>query len=159
MVYLSTRIKKSAAEAYQREEIETEEFSLVKPEGFLHPLNSDSGLPFEAFTKEFGEDEARTIRHAWAELEVHENSGADGIRENIKRSAEKILNEETIKIGDRKVYLIDAERLEKAVPVTTLYKIADAGSKVYEMRISILDDLKEDNLQKCEEMRASFRLK
>lgn len=159
MVYVSTRIKRSAAAAYEPEDIETDEFSIRKPEGFLHPLNNDNGLPFEAYTKEFGEDEARKIRHAWAELEVHEGGDPAGILEEIKRSAENVLTEETIKMGDRKAHLIDTERLENGVPVTTLYKITAGGSKVYEMRISVLDEQKDDYLRKIEEMRDSFRLK
>jgi len=159
MVYVSTRIKRSAAAAYEPEEIETDEFSVTKPEGFLHPLNNDNGLPFEAYTKEFGEDEARKVRHAWAALEVHENNSPDGIIEGIKRSAGKVLNEETIREGDRKVYLLETERLENGVPVTTLYKITADGSRVYEMRISVLDEQKDAYLRKIEEMRDSFRLK
>jgi len=159
MVYVSTRIKRSAAAAYEPEEIETDEFSIAKPEGFLHPLNNDNGLPFEAYTKEFGEDDAKKMRHAWAELEVHEASDPGGIIEEIRRSAENVSNEETIKEGDRHVYLIDAERLENGVPVTTLYKITADGSKVYEMRISLLDEQKDAYLRKIEEMRDSFRLK
>lgn len=159
MVYVSTRIKRSAAAAFEPEQIETDEFSISKPEGFLHPLNNDNGLAFEAYTKEFGEDDAKKLRHAWAELEVHESSDPDGIIGEIKRSAEKVLEEKTIREGERQVYLIDAERLENGVPVTTLYKITANGSKVYEMRISLLDEFKENFLQKSEEMRASFRLK
>jgi hypothetical protein len=159
MVYVSTRIKRSAAAAYEPEEIETDEFSITKAEGFLHPLNNDNGLPFEAYTKEFGEDEARRIRHAWAELEVHEASDPDGIIEGIKRSAGKVSNKETIIEAGKKVYLVDAERLEKGVPVTTFYKITAGGSKVYEMRISVLDEQKDALLRKIEEMRDSFRLK
>jgi hypothetical protein len=159
MVYVSTRIKRSAAAAFEPEEIETDEFSITKPEGFLHPLNNDNGVSFEAYTKEFGEDDAKKFRHAWAELEIHEASDPDVIIEEIKRSAEKVLTEETIKVGDRKAYLIDAERLENGVAVTTLYKITADGSRVYEMRISVLDEQKDAYLRKIEEMRDSFRLK
>lgn len=159
MVYLSTRIKRSAAQAFEPEEIETDEFSISKPEGFLHPLNTDSGLAFEAFTKEFGEEDARKLRQAWAELEVHEGGDPARIRADIKKAAENVLSEETIREGGREVYLIDAERLENGVPVTTLYKISGNGSKVYEMRISVVDDFKENYLQNSEELRAGFRLK
>lgn len=159
MVYVSTRIKRSAAAAFELENIETDEFSIRKPEGFLHPLNNDNGLHFEAYTKEFGEDDAKKLRHAWAELEVHEGSAPGSIIEEIKRSAEKVSIEETIREGERQVYLVDTERLENGVPVTTLYKITADGSRVYEMRISVLDEFKENFLQKSEEMRASFRLK
>lgn len=159
MVYLSTRIKRSAAQAFEREEIETDEFSISKPDGFLHPLNTDSGLAFEAYTREFGEDDARKMRQAMAELEVHEGGSAVRIRADIKKAAGKVLSEQTIREGEREAYLIDTERLEKGVPVTTLYKISGAGSKVYEMRISVLDEFKESYLQKSEELRAGFRLK
>lgn len=159
MVYLSTRIKRSAAQAFEPEEIETGEFLISKPEGFLHPLNTDSGLAFEAYTKEFGEEDARKLRQAWAELEVHEGGDPDRIRADIKKAAGQVLNEETVSEGGRKVYLIDAERLEKGVPVTTLYKISGAPGRVYEMRVSILDDFKESYLQNSDQLRAGFRLK
>ena len=79
-----------------------------------------------------------------------------------KRSSdrpEKVLKRGNIKEGDRKAYLIDAERLENGVRVTTLYKIPVDGSRVYEMRISVLDEQKDTYLRKIEEMRDSFRLK
>ena len=54
MVWASTRIKKNAAAAFDAEVIETESFSIRKPEGFLHVLNDDSGLAFRSYSKDFG---------------------------------------------------------------------------------------------------------
>ena len=42
MVYASTKIKRSAAQAFEEETIETDEFYLVKPEGFLNPIGNAS---------------------------------------------------------------------------------------------------------------------
>ena len=65
MAYVSTRIKKSAASAFGRENIDTPEFSLVKPEGFLNPVDYTEKTPFEAYTREVGERAAgRARRHA-----------------------------------------------------------------------------------------------
>ena len=56
MVYASTRIKRSAAAAFEEETIETDDFSLVKPEGFLNPVENEDFLAFYAFSKDFGEE-------------------------------------------------------------------------------------------------------
>ena len=53
MVYASTRIKKKAAAALDRERITTETFTIVKPEGFINIALPDAGLLFQAYSKEF----------------------------------------------------------------------------------------------------------
>src|SRR5687768_9390305 len=73
MVYVSTRIKKSAAAAYDREIIETEEFRIVKPKGFMHPLRENSEFAFEAFSEDYGDGELRNFWQSNAELLVHSN--------------------------------------------------------------------------------------
>ena len=46
MVYVSTKIKKNAVDAFGEETITTDDFVLIKPEGFLHNLNGDPALLF-----------------------------------------------------------------------------------------------------------------
>lgn len=159
MVYVSTRIKKSAAAAFEPEVIETDEFSITKPEGFLYPLNSDSGLPFEAYTKEFGEDEAKKIRHARAELTVHTGTGLDDLVQNVKGSAENLLAAETVKQNDRKVALLDSEETESGVGMAVFHKIIENGRGIYDLKISVLEDQKDVYLSRIEAMRDSFTLK
>ena len=69
MVYVSTRIKKSAAQAYEPETIDAEDFTINKPAGFINPVNDDSAFVFEAFTKDFGTDEAKDFRQARARFQ------------------------------------------------------------------------------------------
>ena len=57
MIYASTRIKRNAALAFAEEPIDTDEFSLVKPEGFLNPVENDEYLAFYAYSKEYGEED------------------------------------------------------------------------------------------------------
>lgn len=159
MVYLSTKIKKSAAEAYEPEEIETEEFSITKPDGFLHPLNSDSGLPFEAYTKDFGEDEAKKIRHARAELTVYPEAHLDEVARNAKDSAENVLAEETVKQGDRRGILLDLEETENGVGIAVFHKLVESGTRIYSLKIAVLEEQKDVYLRRIEEMRNSFTVK
>ena len=159
MVYLSTKIKKSAAEAYEPENIETDEFSIRKAKGFLHPLNTDSGLPFEAYTKDFGEDEAKKIRHASVELTFHPEGNLGEVVANAKSSAENVLAEETVKQNDRKVTLIEAEELENGVGIAVFHKIVGNGRGIYDLKIAVLEEQKDDYLRQIEEMRDSFTVK
>ena len=54
MVYASTRIKRTAAEAFEPETIETDVFVLEKPEEFLNVINHDLALELQAYSREFG---------------------------------------------------------------------------------------------------------
>jgi len=60
MVYASTRIKRVAAEAFEAETIETDEFAVEKPDGFLNILNRDPALALDAYSREFGVEPQRT---------------------------------------------------------------------------------------------------
>jgi hypothetical protein len=159
MVYLSTRIKKSAAEAFEPETIETSEFSIAKSEGFLHPLNSDSVFEFEAYTKEFGEDDARKIRHARAELTVNENATFAEVLKSARGAVDKVLREENIKQGGGKICILDAEGTQNGVEMAFFHKIVDNGGKVYDLRFAVLDEQKDEYLRRIEEMRDSFTVK
>ena len=66
MVWASTRIKRSAAQAFEAEHIDGDGFSLDKPEGFLQQVDNDSENVFQAYSKEFGRGTAEELRAATA---------------------------------------------------------------------------------------------
>ncbi len=66
MAYASTKIKKAAGEAYKLEMLENEQFAITKPDGFIIPVKEHSEFMFEAYSKEFGEDEAEKLYQCWA---------------------------------------------------------------------------------------------
>src|SRR6185436_16743158 len=61
MVYVSTRIKRSAAKAFDQEVVETDEFTITKPEGLFIPTDA-TDLAFAAYSKDFGTGEAGSVR-------------------------------------------------------------------------------------------------
>lgn len=75
MVFLSTRIKKLANQAYGEELIERDGFALIKPEGFIALENPEEGFQFQAESKGFGEREAtESFREASASLAIREGN-------------------------------------------------------------------------------------
>src|SRR4051794_7750972 len=69
MVYASTRIKRTAAAAFERETIETDTYVIQKPEGYLHKLNGDPQFLFEAYSREFSKSDPK-LRLGTAKIDV-----------------------------------------------------------------------------------------
>lgn len=136
MAYVSTRIKRAAAAAYEREEIETENFRLVKPEGFLHPLRDKSEYAFEAYSKHFGEDEAAKLYQAQAVVKIYKKQN-----------------------GARLHQTIESEKTENGVVIQTFRKILRGSGEFYELEVSVLGDYREKYLERINEMLESFSLK
>lgn len=156
MVYASTKIKKNAAIAFERESIETEEFSITKPEGFLHPLNNDSEYAFEAYSKEFGQDHAEQTRQATADLVVFNDANLVERRGEIRRETTAIISE---KVDGDDVVVIEAEREDGDVTLNSFYKLARRADKIYLLRISVLPEYKDAYLDRIHEMLDSFEVK
>ncbi|HEX9961397.1 MAG TPA: hypothetical protein VGB00_10725 [Pyrinomonadaceae bacterium] len=135
MAYVSTRIKKSAARAFEREIVETEDFKIVKPEGFLNPVSENSEYAFEAYTKEFDESDASELRKAVARVYKNPKQG-----ENLPAESEKN---------------------EKGATIQTFRKILknNKSGAVYELEISVLKNYREQYLDKINEMLNSFSVK
>lgn len=153
MVYASTKIKKNAAAAFERESIETQEFSIVKPAGFLHLLNNDSEYAFEAYSKEFGQDHAEHVRQATADVQILAGTGPDDLRNVISGEVATIISEKTYGDG---IKTVEAEREENGIVVHSFYKTVHESEKVYRLRISVLPEYKDDYLARINEMLESF---
>ena len=160
MVFISTKIKKSAASAFERENVEKEDFRLVKPEGFLSPINENSRFAFEAYTKEFGKNDADEFRQAQANLLVFSDSSFEAVIENIRKTNEKILSEKLLENTSekQKICLIESEKLEKNVTVKVFHKIIESNQnrKIYELKVSVLDAYLEEYKTGINDMLESF---
>ena len=161
MVYVSTRIKNSAASAYERETIETEKFFIVKPENFINPISEKSEFAFTAYSKDFGSDKAEEIRQAQVFLRIYGDENFNEVCRNAKHSAGKIVSEETTKIVDEKICFLKSERTENEIEIETFYKIIENNkqSEVYELKISILSQYKDNYSTAVGELLESFRIK
>jgi hypothetical protein len=163
MVFVSTKIKTSAARAFESEIIERDEFKIVKPEGLMSPLDENSKYPFEARSREFGSEKNwRNVWQAHAFLTVDEGLKFKAKCDEARRAADKILSEKTFNENDgEKVCLIESEKTENEVPLIEFRKIVESRKrkKTYDLQISVLRPLREVYIHKINDMTNSFRLK
>lgn len=159
MVYASTKIKKSAAQAFEREEIETEDFSIIKSEGFLHPLHEKSPLAFEAYSKDLGKNDASKYNQAWVALRVVPDADFKTICGDVKASAEKIISKNYVE--NQRICLYETERTEKDVAILGFWKIVESRQrrKIYELKISVLQAYEAEYAFRAREMIESFDVK
>lgn len=159
MVYVSTRIKRAAALAYEREAVETDEFSIVKPEGFLVPVKEDPEFKFEAYSKECGHEEAGNIRQAAAKVTIREGLSFEAACDQVRTSAGRIVAESTPVIGGHRVFLLDAEKETGGVRQEVFHKLVVKNGSVYDLEITVLQEHKDDHLRNIDDLRTSFTLK
>lgn len=163
MVIISTQIKRSAARAFEREIIETNDFQIVKPSGLMTPIRDVSEYAFEAYSKEYGEKKERNIWRAQVYLTVSEGLNFTKVSENAKAEADTILSEEIVKDAPagQKIRLLESEKIEDNVSFYVFHKIIESKKqqKIYDLQIRILKAFQEEYLGKVEEMSNSFRLK
>lgn len=159
MVWASTRIKRNAAAAFDAEKIETDEFVINKPEGFLHVLNDDSGLAFRAYSKDFGKIDNKDLRQATIEIAGHNESTLERIREAVVELSESVENEQTYLDGGEKAVLMETKEIRNGAEYDVFYKLATRGSRVFEVRADVLSEHKDDFSRRMEELMDGLRIK
>ncbi len=161
MVYVSTRVKNSAASAYKREKVETEEFSIIKPEEFISPFDENSEYAFTALSRDFGTDEAEEFRQARADLRVYQNTDFEEMRRNAAASTGKILSDETSESAAEKICLLLGEKTENEIQSEIFYKIVESKTqnKIYELKITVLSEFKKNYSAAVNELLSGFEVK
>ena len=159
MVYASTRIKKTAAAAFEAETVETDDFVILKPDGFLNVINGDPKYAFEAYSREFGGEGAEDFRQARINLTVRDNGTVDDIVAELTSSWGEIIEDLTEVIGSKRYRLIDSKRLEKGVESRITHKIAAKDGHVYELEAVRLSETPAEFARKIDVMVGSFELK
>ncbi len=155
MIYASTRIKKSAALAYEPETIETDDFVIDKPAGFLTVIGGDPGLAFESYSREFGQDEASEFRKATANISVF-NAGDPKFR---SKPVDEIVSDVSKKIGGQSYRVTEAKRSEKNVDFRVFRKSGEKNGRIVRLEIVSLSETTDELLQDIESMLLSFELK
>lgn len=158
MIYASTKIKKSAAQAYEEEFIDRDDFSITKPEGFLNPLNPDSPFPFEAYTKEYGNAPNERLRKASAELRMFKDANFDEVVEIVRNSTPNILSD-TARSDGRRTQIIQTDEFTDNANVSAYHKIVEGDRNVYHLRAWTLPEHQDEYSGKIEKMLESFIVK
>ncbi|MEP6788444.1 MAG: hypothetical protein ABJB40_08435 [Acidobacteriota bacterium] len=159
MVYASTRIKKTAAAAFDAETIETDDFIIQKPDGFLNKLNGDPEYAFEAYSKEFGGPGAENVRQGTAHLKIYDGVSSEQAVANLLKSGVEITGDISEVVNEIRYRVIEAGRTEKGVELRVFYKIAERNSRTYEFEITALAETSGEFMRKIETMLAGFEVK
>ena len=157
MVYASTRIKRTAAEAFNAERIETDDFIIEKPDGFLNVLNHDPSLEFDAYSKEFGADDASGFRAARAELTKRPET-LDRAAKEIKAEIEAASDVSEI-VDGHKYRVLEGRSDEKGIAFREIYKLVEKDGHVFAMKLKMLVGVDADIIKRAELMLASFEIK
>lgn len=151
MVWASTRIKKMASEAYEPETIETDEFSIQKPEGFLHNLNGDPKFIFESYSKEFSKADDK-LRVGTATITRIENTSINAVVKELSKTG-KVIDEGTEILDETAYRVLTRSNDEKEIS----YKLAAKNGSVYRLEITAMNEAK--NEAWAETFFGSFRVK
>lgn len=158
MVYVSTRIKKQAARAYEREIVTGNGFTIVKPEGFISPTDIGE-LAFAAYSKDFGSGECDYVRHVSAEVRANCGESLESRVHLILRNAPDSVPSGAVKPIDNKERIIEREEVVGGCPVSAIYKLIDGETAgICELAIRFLPEQREEYLPKIDEMLDTFKL-
>lgn len=163
MVYVSTKIKKAAALAYEPEHVEKPDFRIEKPAGFMYPLNAETEFPFEAYSKQYGDRGTRNIWRARIRLRTSEGLNIRKIIRELEEAGESNVSEKVLgdlpggQIGSIVRTIVEDDEVEYRI----LRKIvADKGAgRTYELKTTILSPYVDEYNDKICEMMKSFELK
>lgn len=159
MVYASTRIKRTAAAAFEAETVETDDFIIQKPEGFLTVLNGDPQYAFESYSKEYGGEAAEGFRKGIAYLKFYDGTTVAKRVAAIAEPGDEIAGDITEVIGDYHYRVIEINRTLKDVEFLYFYKFAEKGGRVYEFQIIAIAETTDEFMRNIETMLAGFEIK
>lgn len=158
MIYASTRIKKTAAEAFEPETIETEHFTFEKPEGLLLVLNGDPNLEAEGYSREYGEGDDVSQRQIRFAVSRTQGAPPDVVGERVTAGSE-IVSRETEIVGGTKFTVIEALKTEGELASREFHKIGASDDNVFDLCVTALAEPDTAARRKIEQMISSFNLK
>ena len=153
MAYASTKIKKRAAEAFETELIETDRFSLQKPEGFLHVIGSEDH-DFEAYSKEFGEGDFR-LRRGKIELDIFRGSNVASVCNSLRDAS----NAYQVVSQSEAECRVETDERANETPMKAFYRIVASGGDAYRLRFAALSKHADDYSRTINETLESFTVK
>lgn len=129
----------------------------------MTPIEGNREYLFEAYSRGFGEKKTRNVWQSHALLTADSGLNFEAERENVKKSAGKILSERILEneTGDGKICLIECEKTEDNIRLIEFRKIVEnrARQKTYSLKISVLPPFRAHYIERINEMINSFRLK
>lgn len=159
MVWASTKIKRNAAAAFEPETIETDEFVIQKPDGFLHVVNDDSGLAFRAYSKDYGRNELNGDRQATIEVAVHRDSELKTVSANLESDGDSLADIQTYLDGGENAMNFVIDSTTRDPRRVRHYKLVTRGTNIIELCFAVLYDYDGVFSVKIDEVLGNFRAK
>ena len=157
MVWASTRIKRSAAAAFDAETIETADFTLEKPSGWLSKVDPREPYLFDAYTRDLGNAPHENIRLGTASIEVSRGT-IDDVAGRVTADAE-ITDDIREIVSERHYRVIELKRADDEIDRVEWLKFGQANGSVYTFWVKALADTTAEFRRDIEAMIDSFELK
>lgn len=164
LLFISSKIRNAASAAFEPEQIERENFSIYKPEGYLNPVDYTEKTPFEAYTREVGERAAGRLKKSVVKLTVSDGLNFDNLRREIKKDAQIFVSTEFDEHAPdgQKICIIETKKEnEDEVATVILNKIVESRrqKKTYNLEVSILEQAEDEYEDRINRMLNSFKVK
>ena len=157
MVWASTRIKRTAAAAFEAETIETDKFTLKKSAGWLSIVDPREPYLFEGYTKELGSKPNENVRLGTASIEAKTGTADEIVAQTIVDA--EITDDIREVVSERHYRIIELKSIDDKMDIFEWLKFAEDDGSVYTFRIIALAEATDEFRRSVEAMVDSFELK
>lgn len=155
MVWASTKIKRSAAKAFDAEHVEGDGFAIDKPDGFLNKHYENSEFLFDAYSKDFGTGDTANVRAATAVI----YSTDESINEAATLEQTRLLGSdrsERFELDGRHCIIVTGQEERDGHKFNVSEKLLECGARTVVLKVEALQETSEDLARKIENMILSF---
>jgi hypothetical protein len=155
MVWVSTKIKRSAKQAFEAEHIEGDGFALDKPDGFLNRYHATGDLLVDAYSKDFGTGSADKVRAVTAVVFASDES----INEAASLEQSRLVNSERSEIfelGGAHCIIVTGDEEHDGHKFNVSEKLLECGGRTMVLKIEALEETSDEFRRKIEQMLVSF---
>jgi hypothetical protein len=155
MVWASTKIKRSAAQAFDAEEVHGDGFMLNKPEGFLNRVYEKNDMLFDAYSKDFGTEADENIRAATAVVYATD----EPITEAASLEQSRLIKSdrsEMFELGGSHCIIVTGTSERDGRTFNVSEKLLSQGARTLVLKIEALSEHNAELARKIELMIVSF---
>lgn len=155
MIWASTKIKRSAAAAFDAEHVEGDGFALDKPDGFLNRHYDNSEYLFDAYSKDFGSGRAGNVRAATAVV----YSTDESLNEAATLEQSRLLNSdrsERFELDGRHCIIVTGNEEREGHSFHVSEKLLQCGGRTIVLKVEALVETPDELSRKIEQLLLSF---
>jgi hypothetical protein len=155
MVWASTKIKRSAARAFDAEQINGDGFTLEKPEGFLNRVYEKADVLFDAYSKDYGTGDDSNERAATAVVfstdeTINEAASLEQSRLTLSERSE------IFELGGSHCIIVTGRIERDGHSYSVSEKLLGSGGRTLVLKIESLEQQNGELTRKTEQMLQSF---